>query len=210
MSKKKFKSWWIYLLRGVLITLFGLYVLFRGSAGFADPIEALMNLSVYFGLLLFVTGCINIIGAVSQGGSRDDWNWLLSEGMLDLMIGIVIMIYPFGTGPMVLLIIGIWGMVSAIIQITNALINKEHLKNWRVTVINGITIAFLVYLYLTTDIAESASMVFYLLGSAMSVLGIMYVILSFSVKKMTPRKVRETRAGAMDAIGELKGIQKSK
>ncbi len=210
MAKKKFKSWWIYLLRGILIIAFGTSVLLKVSSGLENPDAALIDLSVYFGVLLVIIGLINIVGALNQGGSRDDWNWLLSEGMLDLMIGLTIMIYPFVSGPIVLLIIGIWGLASAIIQITNALINKEDLKNWRVTVISGIILLFLVYFYLTGDINESAPMIFYLMGSAMFVLGIMYIILSFSVKEMTPGKVRHMRKEATDAFGELKGIPKSK
>ncbi len=210
MSNKKFKSWWIYLLRGILIILFGASVMLKVSSGFENPEAALINLSVYFGTMLFIIGIINIVGALNQGGSKIDWNWMLSEGMLDLMIGLIIMIYPFVTGPIVLLLIGIWGLVSAIIQITNALINKNHLKNRRVTVINGIILLLLVYLYLTRDITKSASMIFYLMGSAMIVLGIMYIILSFSVKGMTPFKVRKMRKEAMATFGESKGIPKSK
>ncbi len=208
MSNKKFKSWWIYLLRGILIILFGASVMLKVSSGFENPEAALINLSVYFGTMLFIIGIINIVGALNQGGSKIDWNWMLSEGMLDLMIGLIIMIYPFVTGPIVLLLIGIWGLVSAIIQITNALINKNHLKNWRVTVINGIILLLLVYLYLTRDITKSASMIFYLMGSAMIVLGIMYIILSFSVKGMTPYKVRKMREESMATFGESKDIPK--
>jgi uncharacterized membrane protein HdeD (DUF308 family) len=193
MSNKKFKSWWIYLLRGILIILFGASILLKVSSGFENPDAALISLSVYFGGMLFIIGIINIVGALNQGGSKVDWNWLLSEGMLDLMFGLIIMVYPFVTGPIVLLLIGIWGLASAIIQITNALINKEHLKNWKLTVITGIILLFLVYLYLTGDLTKSASMIFYLMGSAMFVLGIMYIILSFSVKEMTPYKVRKMR-----------------
>ena len=202
MSNKKFKSWWIYLLRGILIILFGTSILLKVTSGFENPDAALIGLSVYFGVMLFIIGIINIVGALNQGGSKVDWNWLLSEGMLDLIFGLIIMIYPFVTGPIVLLLIGIWGLASAIIQITNALINKEHLKNWRLTVINGIILLFLVYLYLTGDLTKSASMIFYLMGSAMFVLGIMYIILSFSVKGMTPYKVRKMREEASGVFGK--------
>ena len=179
-------------------------------SGFENPDIALIKLSGYFGWVLFIIGIINIAGALSQGGPRDDWNWLLSEGMLDLMIGCIIMIYPFMTGPIVLLVIAIWGLVSAIVQISNALINKKRLKNWWITVVNGIIMLFLVYLFLTADRDDSATMIFALMGSTLCILGLVYIILSFSIKDMTPRKVSETRKEAADLFGEMKGIPKSK
>ena len=210
MSKKKFKSWWILLFRGIVIAFFGIMILLQIWSGFDNPDTALIKLSVYFGWILFVIGVVNIAGAISQGGPRDDWNWLLSEGMLDLMIGGIIMVYPFMTGPIVLLVIAIWGLVSAIVQITNALINKKRLKNWWITVVNGIIMIFLVYLFMTNDRDNAATMVFALMGSTLCILGLMYIILSFSIKDMTPRKVSETRKEAADLFGEMKGIPKSK
>ena len=205
MSKKKFKSWWVLLFRGILVALFGIVVLLQFRSGFDDPDAALIKLSIYFGWILFVIGVVNIVGALRQGGPRDDWNWLLSEGMLDLMIGGIITIYPIMTGSIALLVIAIWGLASAIVQITNALINRTRLKNWWIAVVNGIIMIFLVYFYITTDRYDAASLIFALMGSSLCVLGLMYIILSFSVKEMTPRKVRETREAAADFLGEMKG-----
>ncbi len=210
MSKKKFKSWWVLLFRGALIGILGIKILLQTMSDLGNPDEALIKLSIYFGSILFLIGVINIVGALNQGGQRDDWNWLLSEGMLDLVVGSIIMIYPFMTGPIVLLLFGIWGLVTVILQITNALINKKDLKNWRVTVTSGIIMLFLVYLYLTMDKDDSAIMIFSLMGSSLCVLGLMYIVLSFSVKGMTPKKVRETREEAMNMSAEMKGKPTSK
>jgi len=210
MSKKTFKSWWILLIRGILILLFGVFVLIQVNAGLDNPIESLINLSIYLGILIFITGVLNIVGALNQGGPRDNWNWLLSEGMLDLLIGVLIMTYPFRTGPIVLLLSGIWVLSGSIIQITNALINKEHLRNWKVTIVSGIISLILVFLYLNSSLEESATMVFYLYGTMMIIFGLMYTVISFSIKGMTVREVREIRSDAMKADAEYKGISKSK
>jgi len=194
MSKKKFKSWWVLLVRGILILAFGIMALLKVLSGIGNPVEALINLSVYFGVLIFIIGILNIIGALYQGGPRDDWMWMLTTGMLDLLIGVLIMIYPFMTGPVVLLFIGFWVLSGSILQITHALLFKEHLKNWKITIAIAVLIIILSYLYLTSDIEESAAMIFYLVASAMLILGVGNVILSFSVKEMSPRKVREMRA----------------
>ncbi len=210
MSKKTFKSWWVLFIRGILIISFGAFILIQVISGLDNPVDSLMNLSIYFGILMFITGIVNIIGALNQGGPKDDWTWLLSEGMLDLLMGTIIMIYPFMTGPILLLLIGIWALAGSIIQITNALINKEHLKNWKITIANGIILLILVYLYLNSSVEESATMVFYLFGTTMCIFGLMYIIMSFSIKGMTPRKVREFRGDVMRKASDLKGITKSK
>ena len=210
MSAKKFKSWWVLLWRGIFLIFMAFVIIFKLYSGLDDPEQSLINLSFYFGWMLFMTGIINITGAIYQGGPRDDWNWLLSEGMFDLIVGMIVMIYPFMTGPAVLLIIGIWVMMSSIIQITNALINWKRLKNWWVTVANGILMLGMVYIYLTSDITRSAFLIYVLMGTSLGVLGLINIILSFAIKDMTPRKVRETRAEASDLIGEMKGIPKQK
>ena len=49
------------------------------------------------------------------------------------------------------------------------------------------------FLYLTLDIEESAAMIFYLMACTMFIIGIANAVLSFSMKGMSPRKVREIR-----------------
>ncbi len=210
MTKRTFKSWWIYLVRGVLVVLFGIAVLFSVSKGLESPDSALIGLSVYFGAMLFTIGVVNILGAIAQGGTRDEWYWMLSQGMLDIVIGLIIMIYPVLTGPTTLLVIGIWGLNSAIIQLTHALVNKEHLKNWQVTAISGGVLLVLAYLYLTGDLNRSALIIFYSVGAFMIVLGLVYIVLSFSVREMTAKKVHRLRDKSLDTLGELKGVPKSK
>lgn len=209
MSKKKFKSWWIILVRGIIITIFGIMIMVRLDSGISDPGESLVGLSVYFGWTLFLIGIVNIAGALAQGGSREDWNWLLSEGMLDLLIGMIIMLYPVMTGPIVLIVIAIWGLINAVLQIVRAFINKEKLKNWWITVTAGIIKVFMVYLYLTSDLSSSAGIVFTLMGGAVCVMGLMFIILSFSIKGMTVDEVVELREDAAATMGEMRGQPKS-
>ena len=196
MSKKKFKSWWVLLVRGILTIGFGAMVFLKVITGLDNPVNALIDLSIYFGVLVFVVGIVNIVGAMKEGGPRDDWMWMLTSGMLDLLIGVLIMILPFKTGPIILLLIGFWVLMGSLLQITHALLFKEHLKNWKITIVNAVLIIILSYFYLTSDIEDSAVMVFYLVASAMLVIGVVNIILSFSVKEMSPRKVREMRGNA--------------
>ncbi len=208
MAKRLFKSWWIYLVRGILVVLFGMAVLSQALSGLESPGDALISLSVYFGALLFVIGLVNIMGAVNQGGARDEWHWMLSQGMVDIMIGLIIVVYPALTGPTALLIIGIWGLNSAIIQLTNALVNKEDLKNWQITVASAVILLVLTYFYLTSDLDTSAVVIFTLVGIFMLALGLTYIVISFSVKGMTAKKVHRLRDNTIDTVGEIKGMHK--
>ena len=196
MSKKLFTSWWVLLLRGIIIIAFGCWVLWTVFTGIEDPVSALISLSIYFGILVFATGVINIIGALRQGGPREDWIWLLTSGMLDLLVGVLIMVFPFMTGPIVLLLIGYWVLMGSVLQITHALLFKEHLRNWKATIFYAVLLIVMSFVYLTLDIEESAAMIFYLMASTMFIIGMANIVLSLSVKGMSPRKVREMRGNA--------------
>ena len=59
---------------------------------------------------------------------------------------------------------------------------------------------FLVYLFMTNDRNNAATMVFALMGSTLFVLGFMYIILSFSVKEMDPAPMALALKNQVDEV----------
>jgi uncharacterized membrane protein HdeD (DUF308 family) len=99
--------WWLVLIRGILAILFGILAI-------VFPDAALVGLTIVFAAYAIVDGIMTIAHAIRIRSTRKRWIWLLVQGILTLLAGIVAAIFPAiaGTlGALVLLwIIAFWSL----------------------------------------------------------------------------------------------------
>ena len=76
--------WWALLIRGILAVLFGLVVLLF-------PGIALLTLIYVFAFYAIFDGVTAIYVAFQERGTHARWGWLLVEGILGIIAGIVAM-----------------------------------------------------------------------------------------------------------------------
>ncbi len=82
--KETYKYWWLILIVGIISILFGIWVLW-------NPIESYVSLTLYFCIMFILFGISEIINAYS-GKKQRNWGWGLALGIMDLLIGIVLLI----------------------------------------------------------------------------------------------------------------------
>ena len=103
--------WWLVLIRGVLAIVFGILAL-------ALPGVALLALVFTFAAYALVDGVANIVHAVRVRDRDRRWGWLLAQGILSVLAGIVAFIFPatagFVFGLWALIIIGIYAIMMGI------------------------------------------------------------------------------------------------
>lgn len=80
---KSNRYWWIMLIMGILSILFGIWV-------FRNPIASYIGLSLYFCVMFIILGISEIAHAFSSQRS-DSWGWGLTLGIIDLVIGIMLL-----------------------------------------------------------------------------------------------------------------------
>lgn len=93
--------WWAMLLRGLILGGLGLYAIFSPSAGLE-----LMGRVV--GLFLIASGAVGLFGAFSA----KDMGEFLAQGLVDLVLGALLLIQPDFMDGAVVLVLGIWGLFT--------------------------------------------------------------------------------------------------
>lgn len=77
------RYWWLMLIIGILSILCGIWV-------FRNPVESYFALAVYFSIMFIMYGIGEIINAFA-GQRYRNWGWGLAVGILDLIIGFLLL-----------------------------------------------------------------------------------------------------------------------
>jgi uncharacterized membrane protein HdeD (DUF308 family) len=115
------RSWWLFLILGVLWILFGMFVL-------SYNVGSLLALAIFAGVTFIMTG-VNQLLAV--GRAEGGWRWLyLVGGALSIMAGIIAFVWP-GRTLVVLAVLLAWFLVfKGIVDIVTALTNHGRPYWW--------------------------------------------------------------------------------
>ncbi len=105
MSKaaRAVKHWWLLLLSGLLCIVAGILV-------FIFPMESYVTLSIIFGILMLIVGAAQLIIASTSGNYLAMRGYVIAGGILDLLLGIFLCIYPAVTMVLLPIMLGIWMM----------------------------------------------------------------------------------------------------
>ena len=132
------RSWWTFILRGVVAILFGLVCLFY-------PPVAILGLATLFGFWLIVDGIAGLTGAWGARAHRSWWISLL-EGLAGLVAGILAILWPVITALVLTLLVGAWAIVTGAMEVWMAIRLREHIRGELFMIIAGlISIAFGLY-----------------------------------------------------------------
>jgi uncharacterized membrane protein HdeD (DUF308 family) len=122
------RSWWLFLILGVLWILFGMFVL-------SYNVGSLLALAIFAGVTFIMTGINQIL---SFGRVEGGWRWLfLVGGVLSILAGIIAFVWP-GRTLLVISVVLAWFLVfKGIVDIVAAFSNHGR-PWWWVTLILGI------------------------------------------------------------------------
>jgi len=103
-------NWWINIIKGILaLTLGGLIV--------AKPDTALVVIATYFGLFAILGGIIVLLYAFwNQRNGIKSRFWMV-EGSFNILIGLIVVIYPHISVSIFLAFFGIWAVIIGILQL---------------------------------------------------------------------------------------------
>src|ERR1700753_789357 len=97
---RSIRLWWVILIRGILFIAVGIYMICSPETGFE-------TLGFLFGLTIFLTGIAELIRATkdSTTGGR---GWHIFLGIVDLIIGGVLMGHIAASVAILRIIVGVW------------------------------------------------------------------------------------------------------
>jgi uncharacterized membrane protein HdeD (DUF308 family) len=168
------KNWWVLTLNGVLAVLFG------GLALFARE-TMLLSISMYFGLLILVGGVLLLLGAFDQNRKKKNYSLMLTEGLVSIILGVIIIIYPGQTLKLFLIFIGVWSLLLGIFKIYIAIAMRKIMQFPYIMMIGGLMFLGIGFLLLL-DPAYVAGFVLQVTGAIFVVLGITLIYFSFTIK----------------------------
>jgi uncharacterized membrane protein HdeD (DUF308 family) len=168
------RNWWMLAIRGVLALIFGLIVLFF-------PGIALIALITVFAVYAVIDGVVAIIVSLRERGSLNRWAWLLVEGILSVVAGILAFIYPGETALILLYIVAAWAILTGIMEIVAAVLLREYIsREWALAVAGIISIVFGILLAVLPGVGLLSLL--WLLGIYSIVFGVLFIVRAFQLR----------------------------
>ena len=110
MAKTIGKGSWLITLKGIVALIFGLIALFY-------PVRTIEFITLVFGWMLLIVGVVYVIGALTHTKHNKSWGLWLFEGIIDLILGLIILIFPIFAVGAFMILIAIWALIMGIWRI---------------------------------------------------------------------------------------------
>ena len=174
MVKNLAKNWWLLALRGLFAILFGIVIL-------AWPGLTIEILVIIYGVFALVGGILSIIIGLFSIGKSSNWWVMFLEGILGFIVGGIVLKWPAISLLLLIVIIGLWAIISGIIQIITAIFVRQEIKNEWLMGLSGL-ISLLFGLVILSWPISSIIVVSWLIGFYALLLGIFLIVFGFQVK----------------------------
>jgi uncharacterized membrane protein HdeD (DUF308 family) len=134
------RNWWLVGLRGLLAIVFGVMA-------FVWPGITLQALVFLFGFYAIFDGVLTIGYATTVGSLGGRWGWMLFEGILGVIAGIIAFVWPDTTALALLFIIAAYAFAIGCMEIAAAVqFNREINQAWLLGLTGVMSIVFSVLL----------------------------------------------------------------
>ena len=177
-AARAIRHWWLMLIAGILCVVAGICV-------FAFPIESYVTLSILFGVLMLLTGASQLIIASTSGNYLMMKGYFIVGGVLDVILGIFLCLYP-GVSLVVLpIMMGLWLMYHSFIIISfGGDMDTFRLSGSGMMIILGILLLMLSIFVLVDPFSVGIVTVLTVAGVGLLMLGLMFCAISVKLKDL--------------------------
>lgn len=172
------KHWWLLTVAGILCIATGIVV-------FAFPLESYVTLSIIFGVLLLVVGAAKLIAASTSANFFMMRGYVIVGGVLDVLLGIFLCVYPGVTLMALPIMMGFWMMYNSFVLIGfSGDFETFGVPGSGWVIGGGILLLILSILVLVNPLGAGIATVVLLAGAGLIVFGILMVSLSMKLKEI--------------------------
>ena len=163
------RNWWLLALRGVLAIIFGLIALLA-------PGIALFAFIIVFGVYAIIDGIAAVVIAIQERGSLSRWGWVLFEGIISILAGIVAFVYPGITALALLFVVAIYAILTGIMEIVAAFVIRGFAaREWALGIAGVLSIIFGILLFVVRPGAGILTLL-WLVGIYAIIFGILFIV----------------------------------
>lgn len=177
--------WWLVLIRGILAIVFGVIALIH-------PGVAFVALVYTFAAFAFVDGIANIVHAVRVRERDRRWGWLLAQGILSVIAGVLAFVFPLAAGLTLgifaLSLIGVYAIMMGIAGIPAAASVVDGGRKVLGFIVAILSILLGIALLVVVFVAPLSGIVnlIWLVGVYAIIVGVVLIIAAIQARRMSP------------------------
>ena len=177
-AARAIKHWWLMLIAGILCIIAGVCV-------FVFPIESYVALSIIFGVATLLTGAGQLILASTSGNYLTTKGYFIVGGVLDVILGIFLCVYPGITLVVLPFMMGIWLMYHSFMLIAFG----SDLDTFRISgsgsmIVLGVLILLLSIIVLINPFSAGVITVLIVAGAGLILLGATFCMVAVKLRHL--------------------------
>jgi len=184
MLETMVKRWWLLSLRGLVALVLGIIMLVM------DPLVAAELLILLIGIYALLDGIFALIVGIINRPPHRDRAWLIAEGIIGILLGIVILMAPLLAGVVIIYLIAFWALLTGILELVFSIAQWKYIPGAWMILIAGILSVLLGGLILANIVAGAVLLVV-IVAVYLVIFGLLLMLLGFSLKSLDVDKLRK-------------------
>lgn len=141
------RNWWLILIRGIVAILFGLVAILW-------PDLTVTALVILFGAFALVDGAFTAGAAIAGAMRGRRWVMQLVSGLLGMLLGIVVLVWPDVTVVALAWLIAAWALLIGVLQIVAAIRLREVIIGEWLMFVSGVLAVLLAAVLIISPIGS--------------------------------------------------------
>jgi uncharacterized membrane protein HdeD (DUF308 family) len=186
-ASRAVKNWWLLLIAGILCIVAGILV-------FIFPLESYLTLSIIFGVLMLVVGAMKLIVASSSNNYYMMRGYVIVSGVVDVLLGLFLCLYPGVTLFLLPIMLGIWLMYNSFMIIAfGGDLGTFNQNGQGVMIVAGILLLLISIFVLVNPFSTGIAAVIVIAGVGLLLFGVIIISLSLMLKDIhtTLKEIQE-------------------
>lgn len=180
MKKQITRNWWTFTLNGLLAIFYGILALFA-------PEETTVVIAKYSGLAILLAGLIMLTIAVNRIRHKLSYGILLTQSIMTIVLGSLILVYTQQTISFFITMIGLWAILIGILLLVILVNLGNELANKNMLLVNAL-VSLLFGIILLINPYNSAQALVVLSGILAIGFGIILIWFSFQLKELRKKE----------------------
>src|SRR3954468_19617938 len=113
------------------MALRGLFGILFGIIAFVWPVATMLSLALVFAAYLLVDGIVGVMAAVRAAQRHERWGLLLAEGLINILMGLIAVVFPSGAVLAFILVAAGWALLPGWADLVAAFrLNASYGRWW--------------------------------------------------------------------------------